>query len=122
MRLRLSQPTITAEDEKRNHKPFLSLCFKTTPEAYRLKDFAPRAQPCVVLRYQPDKKAYAVLSLPDMALSYSLELRFVPNSFPLRSTSPMARQLDALVQPTGDELTYASIHGPGNMLLRQLVS
>ena len=55
-RLRLSQPTITAENERRNHKPFLSLCFKTQPEAYRLKDFGPRAQACVVLRYMPNKK------------------------------------------------------------------
>jgi hypothetical protein len=118
-RLRLNQPTMTLEQELRNHKPFLCLCFKTTPDQYRLKDFGPRAEACVHLRYDPARKAYIVLTLPDLKMFWSLELRFVVDSFPLRSTSPMSRQLDLFVQPTADDLAYSSIHGPANMLRRR---
>jgi hypothetical protein len=118
-RLRLCQPTLTLEQEMRNHKPFMCLCFKTTPDPYRLKDFSPRAEACVHLRYDPARKAYVILSLPHLNMFWSLELRFVADSFPLRSTSPMSRQLDLFVQPTADDLAYSSIHGPANMLRKR---
>ena len=118
-RLRICTPTITAEQEMRNHKPFGALCFKTIPKAYRLVDFNARAEAAVHLRYDSTKKAYAVLSIPGLKLSWSIELRFVCTSFPLRATSPMSQQLDALMQPTPDDLTYQNIHGPGNLLRRR---
>jgi hypothetical protein len=118
-RLRICHPTISAEQEMRNHKPFGALCFMTTPNAYRLADFSPRAVAAVHLRYDSTRKAFAILSLPGLKLSWSLELHFVPTSFPLRTNSPMAQQLDALMQPTPEDRTYATIHGPGNLLRRR---
>ena len=115
-RLRIVFPAMTREKEMRTLKPFLCLCFKTVPKAQRGSNFNPRAEPCVHLRYVPEKKAYALLTIPNLYLTYSIEVRFVTQSFPLRVTDHLANQLDTFLRPTVEDTLYANVHGPGNIL------
>ena len=115
-RLRIAFPAMTREKEMRTLKPFLCLCFKTVPKAQRGSNFNPRAEPCVHLRYVPEKKAYALLTIPNLYLTYSIEVRFVTQSFPLRVTDHLANQLDTFLRPTIEDTLYANVHGPGNIL------
>ena len=118
-RLRIVNPTMTLDKEMRTHKPFLCLSFKTIPKQQRGSNFNPRADPCVYLLYDPAKKAYALLTIPNLYLTYSVEVRFVTQSFPLRVTNYLANQLDTFLRPTVEDTLYSNIHGPGNPMRRQ---
>jgi hypothetical protein len=115
-RLRMMYPEMTIEKEMRTHRPFLCLAFKTIPIAERAANFHPRAQACVYLRYDPSKKAYALLTLPGLHLTYSVEVRFVSQAFPLRVTNYLSNQLNTFLRPSGDDHLYSSVHGPANLM------
>lgn len=115
-RLRVMHPEMTAEKEMRTHRPFLCLAFKTTPNAERASNFHPRAEPCVYLRYDPSKKAYALLTIPNLYLTYSVEVRFVSQAFPLRVTNHLSNQLSTFLRPSTEDNLYSSIHGPARMM------
>jgi hypothetical protein len=117
-RLRISDPSMTTEKEMRTQKPFLCLCFKTLPERERGSNFNPRADPCVHLYYDRTKKAYVLLTIPNLYVTYSIEVRFVTQAFPLRVTNYLSNQLDTFLHPTDTEDAYAQVHGPGNVLRR----
>ena len=118
-RLRIAFPAVTEEKELRTLKPFLCLCFKTVPKAKRGANFNPRANPCVNLRYVPERKAYALLTIPNLYLVWSIEVRFVPGCFPLRVTDHLMNQIDTFLRPTVEDTMYASVHGPGNIMRRR---
>jgi hypothetical protein len=117
-RICIIDPSMTAQKALRTLHPFLCLAFKTVPMADRGADFDPRANPCVLLHYDTNRKAYALLTIPDLALTHSVEARFVPLCFPLRNTNKLSTQLDAFLHPTAEADLYSNIHGPGNVLRR----
>lgn len=106
----------------RTHKPFLCLAFKTIPEAERRSNFKPRAEPCCYLCYVRERKAYALLTIPNLYLTFSIEVRFVSQAFPLRVTDYLSNQLDTFLRPTVEDQLYASVHGPANVLRRSTPS
>ena len=114
-------PTMTPEKEMRTHRPFLCLCFSTLPPNEVGSNFNIRAEPCVYLQYDRLRKAYAVMSLPNLYVRYTIEVKFVAGTFPLRVTNHLANQLDTFLRPTVEDQLYASVHGPGNMLRRPAV-
>jgi hypothetical protein len=59
-----------------------------------------------------------LLTLPDLTLTYSVEVKFVTGSFPLRVTNHLSNQLDAFLRPSEEE-SYSKVHGPTNILRRQ---
>jgi hypothetical protein len=118
-RLRIAYPSVTQAKEMRTHKPFLSLAFKTKPKPELGSNFNPRAEPCVFLIYVPAKKAYAMLTIPNLYLTYSIEIRSVTGTFPLRVTDYLTNQLDTFLRPSVEDDLYSSIHGPSNVLRRQ---
>ena len=77
------------------------------------------------LRYDPSKKAYAMLTIPNLYLRHSVEVRHVPMTFPLRVTNYLDARLDSFLMPH-DEAPYNRLHGPTNLLLvpanRQVVT
>jgi hypothetical protein len=99
-RLQISDPSVTAEKEMRNHKPFLCLGFKT---------------PLLPVRA---RKAYAVLTVPNLYLEYTIELRFVNMAFLLRKTYYLSNQLDTFLRLTSEDDLYQTIHGPANLFRR----
>jgi hypothetical protein len=64
------------------------------------------------------RKAYAVLTIPNLYLEYTIELRFVTMAFPLRITNYLSNQLDTFLRLTTEDVLYQTIHGPGNVLRR----
>ena len=118
-RIMIADPSMTLAKSMRTLHPFLSLAFKTVPMAERGANFNPRADPCVVLRYDPLKKAYALFTLPNLYLTHSVEIAVVAMCFPLRVTDHLTNQLDTFLRPTVEDKLYAHIHGPGNMLRRK---
>jgi hypothetical protein len=72
-RLRIFYPSTTQDKEMRTHKPFLCLAFKTIPEAERRSNFKPRAEPCCYLRYVRERKAYALLTIPNLYFTFPLK-------------------------------------------------
>jgi hypothetical protein len=117
-RLRIAYPGVTLAKEMRRHKPFLCLGLRTLPDAQRGSDFNALAEPFVYLRYEPDRKAFALLTLPNLYLKYSIEVRFLTGTFPLRVTDYLTNQMDTFLRPTAEDDIYSSIHGPGNVLRR----
>ena len=118
-RISIIDPSMTMEKSMRALYPFLSLAFKTVPPAMRAADFNPRADPCVILRYVSTKKAFAMLTIPNLYLTHSVEVRVIPMCFPLRVTNHLTNQLDTFLRPTVEDNIYNHIHGPGNLLRRQ---
>jgi hypothetical protein len=107
---------MTAQKALRTLHPFGCLVFKTVPKVHRAANFQPRATPNVHLHYDPSRKAYAMLTIPGMHLTYSIEVHHVPMCFPLRPTDQLATKIDSFLRPTVDENMYAHVHGPNNML------
>ena len=120
-RLRIMDQSATLMKEMRTHRSFLSLCFKTMPKPELGSNFNPRATPCIYLRYDSSKKAYKLLTIPNLYVTHSIEVRFVPQAFPLRVTNHLSNHLDKFLSPNADNQLYSSIHGPDNMLRRQQV-
>jgi hypothetical protein len=118
-RLRIAYPGVTQSSEMRTHKPLLCLSFRTKPEAERGSNFDPRAEPCLFLRYVPARKAYALFTIPNLYLVYSIEIRCITSAFPLRVTDYLSNQLDTFLRPTVEDQLYSNIHGPSNVLRRQ---
>ena len=118
-RLRIAYPSVTEDKEMRNHKPFLSLCFKKLPDCENRSNFKPRAEPCACLRYVPESKAFALVTLPNLYLTYSIEIRCITAAFPLRVTNYLSNQMDTFLRPSVEDQLYASVHGPANVLRAQ---
>jgi hypothetical protein len=117
-RLQISDPSVTAEKEMRNHNSFLCLGFKTKPNNELDSNFGPRSSPVVVLLYVRARKVYAVLTVPNLYLEYTIELRFANMAFPLRATNYLSNQVDTFLRLTSEDELYQTIHGPGNLLRR----
>ena len=111
-------PSVTFSKEMRTHWPFLCLCFKTNAKPDLGFNFQLRAEPCVYLRYDTTKKAYALLTIPNLYLTHSVEVRFVAQAFPLRVTNFLSNQLNTFLRPTVEDELYSKIHGPSNILRR----
>jgi hypothetical protein len=120
-RLAIMDPTVTLEKEMRTHRPFLCLVFKTLPKPELGSNFSPRAEPCVYLLYDKLKKAFAMLTIPNLYLTYSVHAKFVAGAFPLRVTNHLSNQLNTFLRPTVEEELYTNIHGPSNILRRRKV-
>jgi hypothetical protein len=118
-RIMIVDPSMTLEKSMRTLHPFLCLAFKTVPMAERGADFNPRADPCVQLRYDPLRKSYAMLTVPNLYLTHSVEVTVIAMCFPLRVTDHLTNQLDTFLRPSVEDNLYAHIHGPGNMLRRR---
>ena len=71
------------------------------------------------LIYEPTRKAYALLTLPELTLTYSVEVRFVEGAFPLRSSNSLTRELDGFLRPTAEDIQLERLHGPANMMRRR---
>ena len=121
-RLRITDPAVTPAKEMRTQKPFLCLFMKSKPAPERGSDFEPRSEPCVYQYYDRAKKAYRLLTIPNLYLAWSIEGRFVTGVFPLRVTNYLANQLDTFLRPTVEDDLYANIHGPANILRRSRVT
>jgi hypothetical protein len=117
-RLQLLEPSMTPEKQMRTLHPLLGLCFKTIPHKERGSDFNWRAHPCLHLRYDSDMKSFMLLSLPELHLTDSVEVRHVGMTFPLRATHYRTSQLDEFMRPAEDQGVYDNMHGPGNILRR----
>jgi hypothetical protein len=118
-RLRIIDPSMTEAKEMRTLKPFLCLAFKTVPLVERGSNLKPRAHACVHLYYDRTRKAYALLTIPNLSLTHSVEVRFITMTFPLRVTNYLSNQLDTFLRPTVEDDLYRNIYGPGNILRRQ---
>ena len=101
------------------HKPFLCLGMRKLPPPQLGSNHKPRAEPVVYLRYVPSRKAYALLTLPNLYLIFDLNVRFFTMTFPLRVTDHLTKQMDTFLRPTAEDEAYRSIHGPSN-ILRQM--
>jgi hypothetical protein len=121
-RLEIADPSMTAEKLMRTHKPLLCLCFKTVPMALRGSDFDPHAGPCLHLLYDKSRKAYALLTIPNLYLTWSVQVRHLTSVFPLRVTNHLTNEIDTFMRPTLEDDTYASLHGPANLLRRHRAS
>ena len=66
-------------------------------------DFNPRADPCVLLRYNPLRKEYALLTVPNLHLTHSVEVAVVAMCFPLRVTDHLTNQLATFLRPTVED-------------------
>ena len=117
-RQQILRPATTKEQELRRHRPFLCLAMMTVPNVHQRSDFKPRAEPCVLMRYDRTRKSFILLSVPNLYLKYSVEVKFVAMVFPLRVTNMLSRQLDTFLRPTAEDEVYADIHGPANILRR----
>ena len=117
-RLRIMDPDMTASKEMRTHRPFLCLCFAKQPGALMRSDFAPRAEPCVYLLYDRMLKSYTVLTIPNLYVRHTIEVRFVAGAYPLRVTNHLSNQLNTFLRPTVEDELYANVHGPANILRR----
>jgi hypothetical protein len=117
-RLEIADPSVTAEKLMRTHKPLLCLCFKTVPMKMRGSNFDPHAGPCLHLVYDKTRKSYALLTIPNLYLTWSVEVRHLTSVFPLRVTNHLTNQLDTFMRPTLEDDAYASLHGPGNLMRR----
>ena len=117
-RLCISDPAMTPEKEMRTPKPFLCLALRTTLGPERRSNFSPRAEPCVHLYYDRSRKAYALLTIPNLHLVHSIEVKHITTVFPMRVTNELSNRLDAFLRPTLDDGQYARVHGPGGLLRR----
>ena len=117
-RLRILRPTMTEEQEARTQHPFLCLCFKTVPHKERGSNFDWRANPCLHLVYDTDKKSYMLFTLPELHLTDSVEVRHMDMTFPLRMRNYRTRQLDAFLRPAEEQGVFDLLHGPRNILRR----
>ena len=86
-RLGIMDPSMTIEKEMRTQHPFLCLCFATLPPPSLGSNFQPRAEPCAYAVYDRSRKSYAVLTIPNLYVRYTLEVKFVRGAFPLRVTN-----------------------------------
>jgi hypothetical protein len=111
----IAYPERSSAKVLRTHHPFLCLALATEPHADRRSDFEPRTVTCVHLRYDPSKKAYALLTIPNLYLKYSVEVKHVPRTFPLRVTDYLGNRIDRFLMPH-DEAPYNRLHGPDNIL------
>ena len=66
----------------------------------------------------PERKAYALLTIPGLHLTWTVEARFVTGAFPLRATDYLATQLNTFLRPSVEDERYSNIHGPANVLRR----
>ena len=117
-RLRLLRPEVLESSEMRTQKPFLCLAFKMVPLVMRSADFEQRANPCIYLQYVSLKKSYALLTIPDLSLTWSVQCDFKTMVFPLRATDRLSSQLDIFMRPSAQSVAYSDIHGPGNLMRR----
>jgi len=67
------------------------------------------------------RKSHALLTIPAQHLTHSIEVRFVPQAFPMRATHPLTCSLDGFLQPSVGANPYSNIHGPGSLLRRQQI-
>ena len=120
-RLQVMDASMTVLKSMRTHRPFLSLCFKTKPANERGTNFNPRSDPCLVLGYVKSRKSFALLTIPNLYLTFSVEVRFVSQVFPLRVTNVLSSQISAFLRPAPDSKSYSAVHGPGGLLNRTAV-
>jgi hypothetical protein len=121
-RLCISDPSMTFEKQLRTMFPFLCLAMKTMIGPDGKADFSQRAQMCVHLYYEDAKKAYKLLTIPNLYLTYSVEVRHISMTFPLRITNYLSSQLDRFTMPSVKDDIYSHIHGPGNILRSRRVA
>ena len=112
-------PSVSRDTLMRRQKPFLSLVMKTIPTTLRKVNFEPRATPCVNLHYDTNKKSWAMLTLPDLILTYAVDFRHVPNVFPLRVSNNLATKLYKFLAPAHEEDGCGPLSGPDNIVRRQ---
>ena len=121
-RLCISDPSMTEAKQMRTMKPFLCLAMKTVLGPGGSANFTERAQMCVHLGYDTTKKAYALLTIPNLYLTYSIEVRHIPMTFPLRATNYLSNQLDSFMMPSVEDSLFSNIHGPGNIVRRRRIA
>jgi hypothetical protein len=119
IRICIVDPSMTLEKALRTLFPFLCLAMRTVPMPERGANFEPRAEPCLHLCYLARRKAYALLTLPALQLVYTVEVRHIPMTFPMRTTHHLANQLDSFLRPSVEDTLYSHVHGPSNLLRRQ---
>ena len=101
----------------RKVKPFLCLVMMTIPKALSRSDFKPKAEPGLNLGWERKKKAWAVLTLPNRKLVYSVDCRHIADVFPLLVTNVLQSKLYRFLQPDGSD--YDRISGPAAILRRR---
>jgi hypothetical protein len=117
-RSEIAYPGTDIDKARRALQPFLCLSFKTGPPAMRQCDMSARAEPCVNLCYVSERKSFALLTLPDLHLTYSVEVKFVPDTFPLRALDPPSMRLSDALTPRA-EAALRIIHGPNGIMANQ---
>lgn len=115
-RLGIMDMSMTREKMLRFLAPFLCLAFKLVPPALQGANVDPKATPCVWLRYEPSKKAHVLLTIPNLYITYSVEVTLVRESFPLRVTNHLSSQIETFMRPTLEDLQFAAIRGPGGVM------
>ena len=88
-RRQIAYPATTAAKELRCMMPFLCLAIKYILGPGELANFKPRGVPCVCLCYVTTKKSYALLTLPDLVLTSSVECKLIKQS---KEPSPCVRE------------------------------
>ena len=113
----IHNPTMTTEYALRRLYPFCCLAFKTNPKRTKTSNLhMPKAEPCLYVRYVPSRKAFLLLTLPNLYQTFSIEIRAVSGCFPLRVTNHLSNSMVKFLQPADSEEDHASIAGPGNIL------
>ena len=95
---------------------FLQLAMAQIPSQLSRSDYEPRAQPCLNLGWASERKAYALYTIPNLKVKYSIQVVHIPGVFPLRVTNYLDNKLYRFLQPEGSE--FDRLSGPAAMLRR----
>ena len=118
-RRQIAYPATTAAKELRTLVPFLCLAIKYILGPGSSANFKPRGVPCVCLCYVTAKKSYALLTLPDLTLTFSVECKMIKGTFPLRARDTPTNQLASFMRSPTDAERHVDLHGPGDVLRRR---
>ena len=121
-RWEILHPSETRAKLLRRHKPFLQLAIARIPKKLTKSDFKPKTIPCINLRYDPSKKAWSLLTLPNYRHFYCVDVRHITGVFPKRVTNHLSKQMYNFMNSCGEDQLYRRLGGPGNIMRRQQVT
>ena len=120
-RWEILNPSETRAKLLRRHKPFLQFAIARIPKKLTKSDFKPKTIMCLNLRYDSDKKAWSLLTLPNYRHFYCIDVRHITGVFPLRVTNHLNKQMYNFMNSNGEDDVFRRLGGPGNIMRRQQV-
>ena len=115
-RWQLLHPTEDMAKIMRRLHPFLQLAMAKIPGELTKSDYEARAEPCLNLGWDTTRKAYALYTIPNLKVKYSVQVAHISGVFPLRVTNHLNKQIYKFLQPEGSD--FERLSGPAEMLRR----